>query len=315
MKTKLLITGGLGYIGSFTSRSFLKHNKYKPLSIDNMSRGNLFAKKFSNFKKINISNSKIENILIKNNIDVVLHLAAYSCVRESVKKRKKYFENNYKSQITFIKKLKNTKVKYFIFSSSLSIFDKNKLKTNPSPYTNYKLKIENHLKKIASPTFKVIVLRYPNVIGSDPEGKLGEKNKFISRIVPSFYKNLINKKVNTIFYDFKKKEFPVRSYMHVSDIANLNLKVIKNLEKFKRNLYTFNVFNNNYYSNYDVIKILADITCLTPRYFLKQISSKESIKPIYNIKNNIFKFLSFKPKYKNFKSILMTNKKWFKKIY
>ena len=65
----------------------------------------------------------------------------------------------------------------------------------------YKLKIEKYLKRISSPNFKVIILRYPNIIGSSPSGKLGEKNNFISRIVPIFYKNIINKKQNILYYD------------------------------------------------------------------------------------------------------------------
>ena len=62
--------------------------------------------------------------------------------------------------------------------------------------------LEKYLKKKSSPNCKVIILRYPNVVGSDPSGKLGEKNSFISRIMPLFYKNLINQKKTTLFYNF-----------------------------------------------------------------------------------------------------------------
>ena len=75
----------------------------------------------------------------------------------------------------------------------------------------YKLKIEKYLKSISSKNFKVIILRYPNIIGSDPSGKLGEKNNFISRIVPLFYKNLVKMKKNTLYYDYDKKIFPSRN--------------------------------------------------------------------------------------------------------
>ncbi len=315
MKIKLLITGGLGYIGSFTARSFLSKNKSKPFVIDNLSRGNIFSKKYSKFYKYSISDKKIKRLIIQNKINTIFHLAAFTCVRESEKRTKKYFNNNYKAQIKFIKNIKETTVRYFIFSSSLSIFEKNKFKFNPSPYSKYKLKIEKYLSRIASPNFKVVILRYPNIIGSVQTGELGEKNNYISRIVPSFYKNILNKKENILYYNYKNKEFPTRNYMHVVDIANLNLKVIYNYIKFEKKFSVFNVFNKNYYSNYQVLRTLSDILKIKPRYLLKQISHKESIMPIYKSSNNIFKFLNCRPKYKNLKKMLRTNIKWFKKIY
>ena len=129
MKTKLLITGGLGYVGSFTAKNYLLKTKSKAISIDNLSRGNKFSEKYSNNNKLDISNRKIRKLLIESKVDIILHLASLTCVRESLKKTKKYYKN-YQSQIKFIKNLKNTKIKYFIFSSSLSIFDKNKYKSN-----------------------------------------------------------------------------------------------------------------------------------------------------------------------------------------
>ena len=183
MKSSLLITGGLGYVGSFTAKNYLEKTKRKSIVIDNLSRGNNFAKKYSKSKIIDISN---RNINEKEKIDIILHLASLTCVRESITNRKRYF-TNYKSQIQFIKNIKKTGVKYFIFSSSLSVFEKNKFKKNLSPYSMYKLKIEKYLKRISSPNFKVIILRYPNIIGSSPSGKLGEKNNFIKRIIMLIY--------------------------------------------------------------------------------------------------------------------------------
>jgi len=121
-----MITGGLGYVGSFTSKEFLRLYKTKPLSIDNLSRGNSFAKKYWRNEKVNISNEGIDKIIKKNKINSVLHLAAYTCVRESIKKKKKYHINNYESQIKFINLLKKNGINIFIFSSSRHIADPTK---------------------------------------------------------------------------------------------------------------------------------------------------------------------------------------------
>lgn len=315
MKINLLITGGLGYIGSFTAREFIKSNGIKPVSVDNISRGNLFANKFSKNIKMNISNSKLKNILKKQKINTVINLAAYTCVRESIVKKNIYYKNNYLAQIKFINLLKKIGVRNLIFSSSLSIFDKNRIKKKASPYTKYKLSIEKYLKKISANNFKVIILRYPNIIGSDAKGEIGEKNSFITRIVPTFYKNIINKKKNTIFYDFKNKKFPTRNYLHVDDIAKLNIDVVKNIKKFTNNYYIFNITNNKFYSNFDVLTNLTKITKTKPSYVLKKMSIKESIKPSYSKKNEINKFVKFKPKISGLKNILNTNILWFEKIY
>ena len=315
MKINLLITGGLGYIGSFTAREYTRVFSYKPYSIDNMSRGNSFAKKFSINTKLNISNLKVKEILKNKKINTAINLAAYTCVRESIIKKKLYYKNNYISQIKFINLLKKNGIKYLIFASSLSIFDNNKIKKKPSPYSECKIKIENYLKKVSSNNFKVIVLRYPNIVGSDSNGEIGEKNSFISRIVPTFYKNIINNKKSIIFYDFKQKKFPLRNYLHVNDLARLNIKIIKNIKKFRKNFYIFNNIYNKFYSNYDVLKNLADITKTSPNFIIKKINSKESIKPIYKEKNKLNKFVNFKPKVLGLKKILKTNLKWFKKIY
>ena len=110
MKFNLLITGGLGYIGSFTAKNYLKKTKKKSFVIDNLSRGNLFAKKYSNNKILDISNISLKKIIEKKKINVTIHLASFTCVRESIKKKKKYLQN-YKSQIKFINNIKRTNIK------------------------------------------------------------------------------------------------------------------------------------------------------------------------------------------------------------
>ena len=314
MKINLLITGGLGYIGSFTAKNILAKSKKKTYVIDDLSRGNNFAKKYSNYKLLNVSEKKTQKFIQDKKINTILHLAALTCVRESINNKKKYYKN-FKSQLKFIKLLKKTNVKYFVFSSSLSVFEGNKLKKNLSPYSNYKLKLERSLKKVSSKKLKVIVLRYPNIIGSDPSGKLGEKNKFISRIVPFFYKNILKNKKNLLFYDFKKKVYPQRTYMHVNDISNININVIDNYKKFKKNFYIFNLSNRKQYSNFQVLEELSKIMKIKPKYEIKQINKKESITQIYKSGDDISKFINYKPKYSNLKKILKTNLKWFKKIY
>ena len=81
-----------------------------------MSRGNTFAKKYSNSKILNISQKKAQEFIINKKINTILHLAALTCVRESIYNKDMYYKD-FKSQIKFIKFLKKIDLKYFIFSS------------------------------------------------------------------------------------------------------------------------------------------------------------------------------------------------------
>ena len=314
MSKNLLITGGLGYIGSFTCRNYLKYFKKKPYVIDNLSRGNSFAKKFSSNEILDVSDKKVIDLIKKKKINTVIHLASLTCVRESLKKKKKYLVDLNK-QLKFIDNVKKTGVKNFIFSSSLSIFEKNNLKKNLSTYSNNKYKIEKYLKKISSQNFKVVILRYPNVVGSDPSGKLGERNNFISRIMPIFYKKMLNQDIIKLYYHFKKKKFPKRNYVHVEDIAQINLKIFRKLDHLKKNFNIFNVYNNKQYSNFQIMKMISKIFKKKPLFKLEKLNNKESMSQISNAKNNLLELINYKLKYKNIKKILETNKKWFKKIY
>ena len=105
MKFNLLITGGLGYIGSFTAKNYQKKTKKKLFVIDNLSRGNFFAKKYSDNKILDISNSKLKKVVEKKKINTIIHLASFTCVRESIRRKNRYLRN-YNSQIKFIYNIK-----------------------------------------------------------------------------------------------------------------------------------------------------------------------------------------------------------------
>ena len=87
MKFNLLVTGGLGYIGSFTAKNYLKKTKKKLFVVDNLSRGNFFATRYSNNNILNISNKKLNKIIEEEKINTIIHLASFTCVRESIKKK------------------------------------------------------------------------------------------------------------------------------------------------------------------------------------------------------------------------------------
>jgi len=179
----ILVTGGAGYIGSHIVEQLIK-NKEKVIILDNLVTGykKLINKK-AKFIKADIKNKlKISKIIRDYNINSIIHLAAYLNVSEAEKNKKKYYKNNITGTKNLLEACKNSKVKNIIFSSSCSIYgnvkgsvSENK-KPNPQGYYGYtKFKGEELIKKLSLKyKFKYGILRYFNVAGASPSGKIGE---------------------------------------------------------------------------------------------------------------------------------------------
>ena len=121
MSNKILVTGGLGYIGSHISHILGK----KAVIIDNKSNSSLNFKKFLPESKVyldNINQSSLEKIFKENTISTVIHLAGFKAVNESIKDPLKYYDNNILSSLDLLKSMDNFKIKNLIFSSSATVY-------------------------------------------------------------------------------------------------------------------------------------------------------------------------------------------------
>ena len=177
MKNNILITGGAGYIGSTVARLLEKNNKI--FIIDNLVSGNkkLLKKKYT-FYRVNFGNkNKLKNIINKNKINIIIHLAASLSVEESQKKKKYYFKNNFLNTKNLIDVCNNSKfIKKIIFSSTCAIYGalrntkksvNENTKANPISYYGYTKKLcENYI--LENSKKKYVILRYFNVVGSEP---------------------------------------------------------------------------------------------------------------------------------------------------
>ena len=309
----ILVTGGQGYIGSFTLKLLTKK---KAISLDNYSRGNRFVKKFSKNICTNIQNKKkIIEVIRRYKIETIIHLASFTCVRESKKKPNIYKKNNFINQITFLNQIVKLGVKKIIFSSSYSAegFNKNN-SVNFSPYAKYKFLLEKYLETVSkNQNIKVIVLRYPNVAGSSSDGTLGERNDKITRIFPTFFKNITKNKATTIYYDFKNKTFPFRNYIHVEDIARLNLLATHYIKKMKKNYLLININNKKRFSNKDIFDLMSK-KLKKGKFIIKKISKFEKTKPLYINDTKQLNKLMWKPKKSSIEKIINSNIKWYRRI-
>ena len=263
-KKSILVTGGLGYIGSHTTIALI-HKGYKVCVIDNLSNSSIDVLKriekitnispdFFEFDLTDTSNAKTF-FTKNNNFDGVIHFAAKKSVDESVRNPLDYYHNNIQSLINILDNI-NTDVK-FIFSSSCTVYgqaeklpitEKTPLKKPESPYGNTKKICENILEDKTNIETKLstVILRYFNPIGAHPSGLIGEDPRNVPQnLVPIITQFAVGKlKEFCVFGD----DYPtrdgtcIRDYIHIMDLADAHISALEYLFSNKKN-NNYNVFN------------------------------------------------------------------------
>jgi UDP-glucose 4-epimerase len=282
----ILVTGGLGFIGSHTCVELLNCG-YKVIVIDNLinsSKKNInriykITNKNIIFYKIDIRNKKLEFLFKKYNFYSVIHFAGLKAVADSNNNFFDYFDNNVNGTINLLRIMKKYNCNRFVFSSSACVYDEKskspiKENANVNPKSGYgftKLQIEKILEKLFimdSKFWHIVILRYFNPIASHPSGFLPENPKTAENIVPKIL-NVISKKEKffKIYGDnYQTKDGTcLRDYVHVVDLARSHILALNILKK--PILKIFNIGNGKGYSVKDIIN-----------EFSKQINLKISFK-------------------------------------
>lgn len=269
--TTILLTGGTGFIGSHIAIELLQNN-YQVIIVDNLSNSHsevieiieqISGNKVK-FYQCDINNGNhLDQVFQENNIDVVIHLAGYKAVGESVNDPLKYYDNNVGGLITLLKCMKNHDVKKIIFSSSATVYGNPKtlpLTENSetgalNPYGSTKLICENILKDM--PGLSVIILRYFNPVGAHHSGLLQEnplaKASNLFPIIISVYQG--KKEYLEVFgSDYPTKDgSAVRDYIHIVDLARGH---VKSLDYILQNNLQYEVFNLGTGQGYSVFEII-----------------------------------------------------------
>jgi len=180
---KVLVTGGAGYIGSHTVKK-LGESGFDVVTLDNLSKGFKEAVLFGDFYEGDVAdNELVSRIIRKHDIDSVIHFAALTIVPESVEKPLLYYGNNTCKTRSLLETCQANGIEHFIFSSTAAVYgipesgecDEQATLAPINPYGMSKLMSENMLRDISkSSVLRHVVLRYFNVAGSDPDGKIGQ---------------------------------------------------------------------------------------------------------------------------------------------
>jgi len=277
-KKNILVTGGLGFIGSHTVVE-LQNEGFEVLIIDDLSNSkmevldgitSITGKKPTFFKLDLKEKDKVATFFKENKVDGVIHFAASKAVGESVNKPLKYYENNISTLIYVLQAMNKNKVNNFIFSSSCTVYgqadelpitEQAPIKPAESPYGNTKQISE----EIITDTTKVsdlnaIALRYFNPIGGHESIKIGELPLGVPQnLIPYITQTAagIRESLSVFGDDYDTPDgTAVRDYIHVVDLAKAHIIAMRRLleRKNKSQMEFFNIGTGKGSSVLDVIK-------------------------------------------------------------
>ena len=284
---KILVTGGLGYIGSHICIELINEG-YEIVIIDNLDNSNesvlksiedITSKKIRFYKDDIRNKEALRKIFLENEIYSVIHLAGLKSINESVKMPLKYYDNNIYGTIVLTDIMNEFGIKNIIFSSSATVYGKPKtvpIKEDFSlsvtnPYGRSKLFLEDFFVDLynSDNEWNIVILRYFNPIGAHKSGKIGEKpNGIPNNLVPYVTQVAIGKLDCVLVYGNDYDTFDgtgVRDYIHVVDLALGHICAIKKFME-KPNIRIYNLGTGKGYSVLEIINTFIDVTGKNIKY-------------------------------------------------
>ncbi len=241
---KILVTGGAGYIGSHVVK-LLGERDEDIIVLDNLCTGNAEAVVSGELVVGNTGDKDLLNKLFsEHDIDTVMHFAAHTIVPESVENPLKYYGNNTCNTRTLLEACQNHKVKHFIFSSTAATYgtpansDTCSEQTATAPINAYgmsKLMSEMMLQDLGTACDMThVILRYFNVAGSDPDGRIGQSTPKATLLIKVAAEVALGKRESLQVFgtDYDTPDGTgVRDYIHVTDLASAHLASLDYLRK------------------------------------------------------------------------------------
>ncbi len=271
----VLVTGGVGYIGSHTAIQMIEAGM-TPVLFDN-----LYNSKKSVLDRIETVSGvrptfiqgdirdkhALIDALKQHNIEAVIHFAGLKAVGESVAKPLEYYDNNVNGTLVLVDAMRESNVKTLVFSSSATVYGdpasvpitEGFPTSATNPYGRSKLMVEECLTDFqqANPDWSVTLLRYFNPVGSHPSGELGEDPQGIPNNLMPFVSQVAvgRRECLSVFGD----DYPtpdgtgVRDYIHVMDLSDGHVSALKKVGS-KAGLHVYNLGTGNGYSVLDMVK-------------------------------------------------------------
>jgi UDP-glucose 4-epimerase len=285
----VLVTGGAGFIGSHTVVELVNAG-FRPIILDDFSNADdrvlfgleqILGTHVKVYRLNCLDRIALERILSEEEIDSVIHFAAFKAVGESVENPLRYYHNNIGSLIALLEAMKNQSVQKIVFSSSCTVYgqpdklpvtEESPILPAASPYGYTKQVCEQLIidSSHAYPELKAVILRYFNPIGAHPSGLIGElpfgkPNNLVPFITQTSAGMLPELMVHGNDYSTPDGSC-IRDYIHVCDLAAAHVRALEWQAKTNVSCEVFNLGQGYGHSVLEVIKAFTEVTGRTFPY-------------------------------------------------
>jgi len=266
-RSSVLVTGGAGYIGSHTLLQLVARGE-RCVVLDDLSTGFRQAVHGAELVVGSVGDRPlVDRLLSEHRVDTIIHFAAHTIVPESVSDPLKYYGNNTCSTRSLLAAAANAGVKNFVFSSTAAVYGtpasglaSEDSQTAPiNPYGTSKLMSEWMLRDLCAATpMRYVALRYFNVAGSDPQGRIGQSTRKATLLIKVACEAAVGKRP---FLSVYGTDYPtadgtgVRDYIHVEDLATAHVNALTYLRDGGASL----IANCGYGHGYSVREVISSV--------------------------------------------------------
>src|SRR5688572_1701313 len=320
----ILVTGGAGYIGSHVVRQLGERNQ-TVVVLDNLSSGFRPAVVHGELVVGDTGDRELVGRLLRERrIDTVMHFAAHTIVPESVTNPLKYYGNNTCSTRSLLQSCQEAGVKHFVFSSTAAVYGipaggtaAEDSPTAPiNPYGTSKLMSEWMLRDLGAATaLRYVVLRYFNVAGSDPGGRIGQSTINGTLLTKVACEVAVGKRPHVAIFgtDYPTPDGTgVRDYIHVEDLAGAHLDALTYLRDGGKSV----TLNCGYGHGYSVREVIQSVERVGARpLVVKEEPRRAGDPPVLVARaDKVRSVLGWKPRLDDLDAIVRTSLDWERKL-
>ena len=320
----VLVTGGAGYIGSHTVLQLVARGE-RVVVLDDLSTGFRQAVRDVPLVVGNVGDRKlVDQLLAEHRVDTIIHFAAHVIVPESVSNPLKYYGNNTCSTRALLEAATHANVKHFVFSSTAAVYGmpsagvaSEETPTAPiNPYGTSKLMSEWMLRDVSAATpLRHVALRYFNVAGSDPQGRIGQSTRAATLLIKVACEAAVGKRpyLSVFGTDLPTPDGTgVRDYIHVEDLATAHLNALDYLRAGGSSL----VANVGYGHGYSVREVLSSVEKIAGlKLDVREEPRRAGDPPSLIAKcDNVRQVLKWQPRLDDIDTIVHTSLEWEKRL-